>query len=257
MFPTLLHQIRRRVPITSPLDISGLELWLDFSDISTLYTDSAKTTPVTSDGDVIGAVEDKSGNGNDVLQITAPQKPIYKTGIQNGLSVGRFAFNTWMQAANNTVLDFTTESISIILVGKSTDDGDRYFLSKLGANKGYRVMVTDVPAFRYQAGDGSLVAIIEATTVTSMMEAGVIHAHGGNATLYKNGSQLGSTVDFSGVGSKANTDIFTVGENSSILASANNQLVGDIGEIILYSKALTVRNYKRLQYYINAKWAVY
>lgn len=61
-------------------------LWLDGADITTLYQDSAKTTPVTANNDPVGAVEDKSGNGNDCTQGTDDNRPLYKTGIKNGLS---------------------------------------------------------------------------------------------------------------------------------------------------------------------------
>jgi len=74
----------------NPTNISGLQLWLDGSDISTLFQDSAKTTPVTSDGDVVGAWADKSGNSKDALQATTANKPLYKTAIQNGKSLVRF-----------------------------------------------------------------------------------------------------------------------------------------------------------------------
>src|SRR3989304_2387171 len=84
-----LGRSRRRVSAFSPLDLSPV-LWLDFSDTSTLFTDSSGTIPVTADGDVIGYAADLSGNGNHATQGTLANKPLYKTGIQNGLSVARF-----------------------------------------------------------------------------------------------------------------------------------------------------------------------
>jgi hypothetical protein len=74
----------------SPADLAGLTLWLDANDLTTLWQDSAKTTPVAADGDVVGAWEDKSGNANDGSQATAGLKPLYKTNIQNGKAIIRF-----------------------------------------------------------------------------------------------------------------------------------------------------------------------
>lgn len=51
----------------------------DPSDLSTLYQDSAGTTPVTADGDPVGRIEDLSGNGNHLTQATAAARPQYKT----------------------------------------------------------------------------------------------------------------------------------------------------------------------------------
>lgn len=62
----------------------------DFSLLSSLYTDSARSVAVSADGDVIGGVADQSGNAVHLSQPTAAAKPIYKTGILNGKSVARF-----------------------------------------------------------------------------------------------------------------------------------------------------------------------
>jgi len=53
--------------------------WYDPSDLTTLYQDSAGTTPVTADGDPVGRMEDKSGNGNHATQATSASRPVYRT----------------------------------------------------------------------------------------------------------------------------------------------------------------------------------
>jgi len=44
-----------------------------------LYQDSAGTTPVAADGDPVGLMLDKSGNGNHASQATAASRPVYRT----------------------------------------------------------------------------------------------------------------------------------------------------------------------------------
>ena len=52
----------------------------DVSDLSTLFQDSAGTTPVTTAGQPVGLMLDKSGNGNHATQATAAARPTYQTG---------------------------------------------------------------------------------------------------------------------------------------------------------------------------------
>jgi len=54
--------------------------WYDPSDLSTLFQDSAGTTPVTASGQPVGKMLDKSGNGNHATQATAAARPTYQTG---------------------------------------------------------------------------------------------------------------------------------------------------------------------------------
>lgn len=75
----------RSITVGTPFAIGSLFLngeqgaWYDPSDLSTLFQDAAGTTPVTADGDPVGLMLDKSGNGNHARQATATARPLYKT----------------------------------------------------------------------------------------------------------------------------------------------------------------------------------
>jgi len=54
--------------------------WYGPSDLSTLFQDSAGTTPVTTAGQPVGLMLDNSGNGNHATQATAARRLTYQTG---------------------------------------------------------------------------------------------------------------------------------------------------------------------------------
>ena len=56
-----------------------LGVWFDPSDLSTLFQDAAGTIPVTADGDPVGLMLDKSGNGNHATQAVSGSKAVYRT----------------------------------------------------------------------------------------------------------------------------------------------------------------------------------
>lgn len=68
------------------LDFSVLSLfangeqgaWYDPSDLSTLFQDSAGTTPVTAHGQPVGLMLDKSGRGNHAIQATPASRPLFQ-----------------------------------------------------------------------------------------------------------------------------------------------------------------------------------
>ncbi len=53
--------------------------WYDPSDLSTLFQDANGTIPVTTDGDPVGLMLDKSGNDNHVTQTVSAARPTYRT----------------------------------------------------------------------------------------------------------------------------------------------------------------------------------
>jgi hypothetical protein len=68
--------------LSSPLDLftGGVKgAWWDPSDLSHMWKDTAGTSPVTADGDLVARIDDKSGNGNHLLQSSAINRPKYKS----------------------------------------------------------------------------------------------------------------------------------------------------------------------------------
>lgn len=86
-----------------PTDISGNNLWLDFSDKSTIFDGSGNDANSASFSGAVAEVRDKSGLGlnNHVYSSVASQQPTSNTLTQNGLNV-----LDWGSAINQKQLSF-------------------------------------------------------------------------------------------------------------------------------------------------------
>ena len=64
----------------SPLSLFAASepgVWYDPSDLTTMFTDTAGATPVTTPGQTVARINDKSGRGNNATQATAASRPTY------------------------------------------------------------------------------------------------------------------------------------------------------------------------------------
>lgn len=83
--PALMHFPGSVDPFPYP-DIA----WYDPSDITSLFQDAAMTTPVTTPGQAVQAVEDITGNGNDIVWTSAGTSLTYEDDVDEG---SRLEFN--------------------------------------------------------------------------------------------------------------------------------------------------------------------
>lgn len=75
----------RKTLSPSALYLAGEQgFWLDPSDLSTQFQDSAGTTPVTAAGQPVGKILDKSGRGNHFVQSVTTSRPVLQQDA-NGL----------------------------------------------------------------------------------------------------------------------------------------------------------------------------
>lgn len=106
-------------------------LWLDPSDITTLFQDSAGTTPVTALGDPVGLIKDKSGRGNHASQSTSSKRPTWQYDSAHGYYLSFDGVDDYLSTAS---LDFTgTDKISVFAGAAKVDDTAR-IICELSAN---------------------------------------------------------------------------------------------------------------------------
>lgn len=115
--------------IVSPLFAASEQgVWYDPSDLTTLFQDSAGTTPVTAAGQPVGRILDKSGRNNHATQSTAAARPTYGlhpiTGIRNLLSyTEQFDNSYWLKATSGTgTLPVVTSNFDLAPDGSLTAD---------------------------------------------------------------------------------------------------------------------------------------
>lgn len=235
-----------------PTDISNLQLWLDADDISTLFTDSAGTIPVTSDGDVVGKWDDKSGNGNHVIQATTAKKPLYKTSIQNSLPIVR-------TDGVDDVLEDTTfpdfDDIISVFVAVTVQDKINSHIVRLNTDAQAQIVGLFVDSttpffFRAAAGGGN-VDITEAVSEPFTVIASYVFST----------SSAEGFFDQVSVGSAANPGTFNSAIGRLAVGASNSSgdlgLQGDLMEIIVYNATLSSADRILVENYLNNKLAIF
>ncbi len=92
---------RTPTPTPSATPLPVLRAWYDMSDINNLWQNTARTTPITTDGQNIQGITDDSGLGNNSASVGAQYGGLYKVNIMNGLSTMQCG---WNAPANSTYL---------------------------------------------------------------------------------------------------------------------------------------------------------
>lgn len=104
--------------------------WWDPSDIATLFQDTAATTPVTTTGQAVACILDKSGNGNHFIQATSGYRPVYQVD-SNGYPYLQFTkanSNYLYQPSIANPLHLGTTSVSILYALKQDSYGTYQYL---------------------------------------------------------------------------------------------------------------------------------
>lgn len=112
----------------NPLDDADLMLWIDPSDLSTLWQDTSASTAVTTSTNPVDLAQDKSGNGRDLIGVGSTARPTYNT--SGGLHWLNFdGANDYLYRTDAFM--YAAGAVSIFVGWYSaTATGNRYFLSE-------------------------------------------------------------------------------------------------------------------------------
>jgi hypothetical protein len=239
-----LNRVRRKAAEEfSPLDAPGILLWWDFADVSTLYVDDG-STGVTTDGDLIYRVDDKSGNGNHGrASWDSDREPVYKTGIQNSLSIARFyddnlEFNSGLTTIRSAYFVFSITNVGSL--------GGQAFL--LGHSS------------QYDWHRGSDANYIDADTGLYTYFGADASSYAKNGSVYRNGVSVSPTANSPFMDMHLSVVITTGNMRASCFQKdrwGTRFLRGDLAELIIYDTAHDSNTRQSLENHLNNKWDIY
>lgn len=230
-----------------PSLVSGLQLWLDASDSTTLFQDSAATTPAVADGDPVGCWKDKSGYARNATQTDGTKKPLLKTNVQNSRNVIKAdGVNDWLTTSPNSVVTAQPFQYFLAMNFVSTNTNDRLIA---GANDYGNL---EGSGNDWSAWCGNHMTVYNRTTNP------IVVCVGYNSTssffrLNKVQSLNGSTGDnlFGNVGTGVPTTLGIFGRSDN-----NGPADAIIYEILIFSNILSSANTNVLENHLMNKWGI-
>jgi len=229
----------------NPKSIAGLEVWLDGSD----------STTFTLNGSTVSEWRDKSGNSRHFSQATALRQPAVTAAAKSGKAAVAFT-DDWMAGSYT----YTIGSIFVVWEHPTTFGSDFYACM---------VSSRTVNAGKVANGSLSFGVMVPDSVNNVSMEPGPA---GGVFLL--NGSTPGGTFTSYAVGVPARTSphrwnqlsaTFTpvAGSKPIVLGGdsfgASGERVmknGHIGEVLIYSAALTASQVSAVNRYLSSKWGL-
>jgi hypothetical protein len=266
----------------NPRQISGLALWLDASDSSTLFQNSDGTAPATATSDPVGYWGDKSGNGRHLTQGIAASRPTLNlTGISSKpcLNFDGTDDNIWRQPG------LTSDDLSILTVhqqnsltggityefshGGDTTNAQAQNLTGFANIAGLQVAASGLPTYAADTTRSFTNVDLQGRSgAGGDITANVPHVASQCLSHSATASAIRKQAWASGRG-MAGTNRFNCGGWSNITLGArrNNQaagginsptvfLNGRIAEVIAYSRYLPDRERRRVELYLARKWSV-
>lgn len=230
----------------NPSRISGLQIWLDSSDLSTLFQSSGGSA-ASADGDPVGLWKDKSGNGNNFEQTSGTNKPAVKLLQQNGKPGIYFdGVNDYI----DSVLTLPAGSLGyshFVVVKVLSGSSYPYIISTKTSAIPERNEIPYISPYQvnWRVGPVNFAYSFNTTYFTGYVN------NIPNLTAYLNGSSGSGTWSANG---NLNS-ILRLGQSYDFDGGA--RLIGYIFEVITYTKILSSTEVQNVRHYLNTKWSIY
>lgn len=196
-------------------------LWLDPSDMRTMYQDSAATTPVTAAGQSVGHIRDKSGRGNHISFLDAA-RPVLR---QNANGFWYLEGHASVGPGQSAAVDFSASDETFVCIGltKLSDEAAAFilglgnFATVAGTWDSYAPSSNGVSNVRFGNRGTALNNVALATQAAPF--TGVMSATGKIATdvqnVRLNGAQAASSAADQGAGNMSASSVFNLFSTSA------------------------------------------
>ena len=257
----LVTVVHGKGAVFSPEDLSPA-LWLDASDAST----------ITESGGAVSTWADKSGNGYDVTQATAANKPTTGTRTLNGLNVVDFDDNDELvSSAAASVWNFLHQTESTIFVVMETDEDElAHQVIRTGAfassSVGFTVRTNDVGASDDVLEHWVFRGVSSTYVVQNLSASGAFPDATPAILRIESDPQNGTAASRSAlyvdsgaaIANNADTSTFSSSDASSTLAlgSTSQGINGAIAEVIVVDGTLTADQISATETYLADKWGI-
>ena len=233
--------------------------WYDFNDASTIWADTAGTTPATTGG-AVARVDDKSGNGNHLIHATAANRPIW---TQDGT-----ASHLTFDGANDHLhtsasVDWTaTDEISVYTVlTKTSDAAAAIWLFSGGTNafSSTAPNVTEGTQITFRSTGGTL------RTANANYAAPTTKVFGGRAKIttdqcevWINGALAATGAGDQGAATAYSAGTMVVGAGNATAGTPTKRLTGKLtGELIIVTKWVDDDTHMQIINYLNELAGIY
>ena len=259
----------------NPRQISGLALWLDGADSSTLFQNSDGTVPATATSDPVGYWADKSGNARHATQATGANRPAVSAANTNNRMSVSFTGSSITGAGNQLKIAYPisdNELFTVICVMREAATptpglANRVWMGNLNAPSDFYhalntwgsststqgIQFYSSGQYSWLPNPGSSPHIISISkTSTASTNAGVMHFDGALGCYSSNVSPF----SYLPTTSLAN---FGIGRLVNSLGATNNggsSFTGQILELIAYPRVLASDERRRVERYLAAKWGI-
>ncbi len=218
------------VTACSPTDVSGLRFWVKADSLA------------LSDGNPVSTWADQSGSGDD-LTASGGSRPVYKTNIQNGKPVVRFDAASSQYLALTTPFYDTGGWTSFVVMKRTS--GSMIALSNDAGSDPYTVYMYFGDSRTYISNRANGASLPENNTNFTLWTSE--NTSGDVLSLWKNGSAQSLQSPFS-LSNSNNFDV--VGRRTSDYST------GDIGEILVYNRALSDPERSSVESCLSTKWGL-
>jgi chitodextrinase len=229
-------------PSTGYIPRNDLRVWLRADSIT------------QSNGTAVANWSDQSGNSNDAIQNTAGNQPIFHTSVLNGRPVVTFTGGTaknHLSIADDSSLSVTRVSM-IAVIRRSSGTGVAVVAEKYtaGTGPGYSLRMQTVTTARsiINSNNATTNANANPISLNSFVLLASVYDQAANA-VFVNGAAAASNSYTTAINTPAGS-LYVGGQPTQ------NSFDGDIAELLIYGRGLTVAERHNIEAYIYFKYGV-